>query len=175
MATARLLSCLSFRPSEPAQNGPQRPYYEKRRTRLSLPEESHTAAPGGESGAAHRPVLLFPFAEYPKIHSVNVCLALPHETLLFLRQIATGFIAEEEMQCCLIHRLVMLRISECGCEAYDETRALRNAQRVLQEVVVQQILCHGNTSLPAARNCTPHFSASAFALLRATVSSSSRS
>jgi len=42
-------------------------------------------------------------------------------------------------------------------------------------VVIQQILHHWHTSLPAALNCTPRFSASAFALLRATVSSSSRS
>jgi len=82
---ARVLSRFFFRPSETAQSGPQRLYHEKRRTRFSLPEESHTAASGGESGAAHRHALLFLFAEHPQIHSVNVFLALLHETLLLLR------------------------------------------------------------------------------------------
>ena len=137
-----IADCFFFRPSETGQNGPQRAHHENWRTRLSSPEESHTAAPGGESGAAHRPVLLFPVAEHPQIHPVDFGSALPHETLLLLRQITTGFIAEKEMQSGFIHRLVMLRIPESSCETHDETRALRDAQRVLQEVVVQQIPHH---------------------------------
>lgn len=169
------LSCLYFRPSETAQNGPQRPNHEKGRTRSIPAEESHTAASGGESGATHRLALMFLITEHPKIYLVSLHLALPHETLLFLRQITTGFITEEEMQCGSIHRLVMLRVPESSCKTHGETSALRDAQRVLQEIFIQRILHHGHTSLSAALNCTPRFLASAFALLRATVSSSSRS
>ena len=145
------------------------------RTRPASAEGMHTAASGGESEAVHRLALVSLLTEHPQIYSVNLRLALPHETLLIFRQITTGFITEEEMQSILIQRCVVSCIPECGCKTDDETSSLRDAQRVLQEVVIQQILHHGHTSFPATLNWMPRFSASAFMLLRATVSSNSRS